>query len=165
MFTEDELEALMLGVRMVESWTDETLASAARQIVAKVESILPRAAAAAADAAPLFAPGFHVPAESARELSTLREAIRERRKLVIEYVDRMDCAVEPADPAAGALLLGHPLDRGRVVRAAGRVPRLSARSRATAVGYRRDARRRKRTHAADSSCTSFVGRVDAATEP
>ena len=30
MFTEDELEALVLGVRVVESWGDATLANAAR---------------------------------------------------------------------------------------------------------------------------------------
>jgi predicted DNA-binding transcriptional regulator YafY len=88
MFTDDELEALVLGARVVESWTDETLAQAARQVVAKVEAILPEPLRERLNAAPLFAPGFHVPAESARELSTLRQAVRERRKIVIEYVDR-----------------------------------------------------------------------------
>lgn len=89
MFTDDELEALVLGVRVVESWTDATLAEAARQVVAKVEAILPEQLRERLAAAPLFAPGFHVPPDSARELGTLRQAIRERRKLVIEYVDRM----------------------------------------------------------------------------
>ena len=88
MFTDDELEALVLGVRVVESWTDATLAEAARQVVAKVEAILPERLRERLEASPLFAPGFHVPPDSARELGTLRQAIRERRKLVIEYVDR-----------------------------------------------------------------------------
>src|SRR6202012_1559222 len=43
-------------------------------------------------AAPMFAPGFHVPPESARELGTMRAAIRERRKVVIEYVNRAEVA-------------------------------------------------------------------------
>lgn len=41
MFTEDELEALLLGVRMVGVWSDPTLASAAEQAVARIEAVLP----------------------------------------------------------------------------------------------------------------------------
>ncbi|HEX4458802.1 MAG TPA: HTH domain-containing protein, partial [Polyangia bacterium] len=56
MFTDDELEALMLGVRVVESWTDATLAAAARQVVAKVDAILPERLRERLAAAPMFAP-------------------------------------------------------------------------------------------------------------
>ncbi|MGZ3441798.1 MAG: helix-turn-helix transcriptional regulator, partial [Polyangia bacterium] len=94
MFTEDELEALVLGVRVVESWGDATLASAARQVVQKVEAVLPERLQDRVGKAPLFAPGFHVPAESARELGTLRRAIRERRKARMSYVDRAQAATE-----------------------------------------------------------------------
>ena len=94
MFTEDELEALVLGVRVVESWGDASLASAARQVVQKVEAVLPERLQDRLGKAPLFAPGFHVPAESARELSTLRRAIRERRKVRMSYVDRAAAATE-----------------------------------------------------------------------
>lgn len=71
MFTEDELEALVLGVRVVESWGDATLGSAARAVVHKVEAVLPERLQDRVGKAPLFAPGFHVPAESSRELGTL----------------------------------------------------------------------------------------------
>lgn len=94
MFTEDELEALVLGVRVVESWGDATLANAARQVVQKVEAVLPERLQERIGKAPLFAPGFHVPVESARELSTLRRAIRERRKARMSYVDRAQAATE-----------------------------------------------------------------------
>jgi predicted DNA-binding transcriptional regulator YafY len=94
MFTEDELEALVLGVRVVESWGDATLANAARLVVQKVEAVLPERLQDRVGKAPLFAPGFHVPAESARELSTLRRAIRERRKARMSYVDRAQAATE-----------------------------------------------------------------------
>jgi predicted DNA-binding transcriptional regulator YafY len=41
MFTEEELEALILGVRVVQGWGDSTLAQAAQQVQAKVEAVLP----------------------------------------------------------------------------------------------------------------------------
>lgn len=94
MFTEDELEALVLGVRVVESWGDASLAAAARAVVQKVEAVLPERLQDRVGKAPLFAPGFHVPAGSARELGTLRRAIRERRKARMSYVDRVLAATE-----------------------------------------------------------------------
>src|SRR5918996_101424 len=41
MFNEHEIEALVLGVRIVESWTDAELAEAAANVVAKVEAVIP----------------------------------------------------------------------------------------------------------------------------
>src|SRR3546814_4411245 len=41
MFTEEEIEALVLGARIIESWADAALAKAAADVVAKVEAVLP----------------------------------------------------------------------------------------------------------------------------
>src|SRR6478672_5470891 len=41
MFTEDEIEALVLGARVVKGWGDPALARAAEDVLAKVESVLP----------------------------------------------------------------------------------------------------------------------------
>ena len=41
MFTEDELEALLLGMRMVGVWSDPQLADAAERAVARIEAVLP----------------------------------------------------------------------------------------------------------------------------
>jgi predicted DNA-binding transcriptional regulator YafY len=87
MFTADEVEALALGARAVQSCGDETLAHAARQLLAKVEAALPETLQARIGAAPLFAPGFALSEDAARELGTVRNAIHQRRKLVLEYVD------------------------------------------------------------------------------
>jgi predicted DNA-binding transcriptional regulator YafY len=87
MFTEDELEALVLGARVVQSWGDQTLAQAARQLLAKVEAVLPERLQERMSRAPLFAPGVHVPEDSARELGAWRKAIHDRTKVVIDYVD------------------------------------------------------------------------------
>jgi predicted DNA-binding transcriptional regulator YafY len=107
MFTEDELEALVLGVRVVESWADATLAKAAREVVQKVEAVLPERLQDRVAKSALFAPGFHVPAESARELGTLRRAIRERRKARLAYVDRMSAATERTIRPLGLFFWGH----------------------------------------------------------
>ena len=41
MFDEPEIEALVLGARIVESWTDAKLAEAAGNVIAKVEAVIP----------------------------------------------------------------------------------------------------------------------------
>ena len=42
MFTRDEVEALVLGARIVQSWTDPSLARAATEALAKIEGALPQ---------------------------------------------------------------------------------------------------------------------------
>src|SRR5215831_14294846 len=41
MFTEDEIEALVLGARVVKGWGDPALARAADDVLTKVEAVLP----------------------------------------------------------------------------------------------------------------------------
>ncbi len=41
MFTREEIEALVVGARMVEAWTTEQLAAAGRQALQKIEAALP----------------------------------------------------------------------------------------------------------------------------
>jgi predicted DNA-binding transcriptional regulator YafY len=41
MFDKQEIEALVLGVRIVESWADAELAEAAGNVIAKVEAVIP----------------------------------------------------------------------------------------------------------------------------
>lgn len=41
MFTEEEIEALVLGTRVVSSWADEGLAKAAESALARIEAALP----------------------------------------------------------------------------------------------------------------------------
>lgn len=88
-FDRDEIEALVLGGRMVDAWGDGELARAARRALAKIEAVLPRDRADLIDETRLY-----VPVDERRErpadrlpLSTLRAALRERRRLHLEYVD------------------------------------------------------------------------------
>jgi len=88
MFTEDEIEALVLGARVVESWADPTLARAAADVLAKVEVVLPPALRERIAGATLFALNMREQVGVGDRLTTLRAAVRERRKVRLAYVDR-----------------------------------------------------------------------------
>ena len=87
MLTMDEVEALVAGARMVETWGGTALGGHARSAIAKIALALPVARREEIERTRLFAPGFLVPKGAAAGLETVRQAIFERRKLHIEYVD------------------------------------------------------------------------------
>ena len=87
MFSVEEIEALVLGVSWVAERADETLARAARNLVAKVKAVLPAPLRLELESTTLVVgPGNRVPV--ADDLAAaLRQAIREERKLAIGYRD------------------------------------------------------------------------------
>ena len=87
MFTEEEIEALALGTRVVSSWADEGLAKAAESALARIEAALPDRLKARLTGSRLFAPSFHVPQQVAAALADLRHAIDDRRPTRLDYVD------------------------------------------------------------------------------
>jgi predicted DNA-binding transcriptional regulator YafY len=87
MFSPTELEALVLGARIIASWADAELGRAAQDVLAKVEAVLPEAHRARLDKMPLLAPGDHFEAPRRVDLAALRRMIRERRKLELDYCD------------------------------------------------------------------------------
>lgn len=84
-FTEEEIEALSLGARVVESWGDERLADAARAVIAKIEAAIPERLRPTIARTPLYAPGFHVPPILGARLVALRTAIATERKVRMIY--------------------------------------------------------------------------------
>lgn len=88
MFSEEEIEALVLGARIVKSWADAELARAADDVLSKVESVLPQRLKDRIPDATLFAPAFHIRRATTESLQPLRGAIRERSKVRFEYEDR-----------------------------------------------------------------------------
>jgi predicted DNA-binding transcriptional regulator YafY len=88
MFTEEEIEALVLGVRIVRSWADAGLAEAAGDVLAKVEAVLPAKLRAYMNETPLDAPPHHWAEPVAVDLQELRRAVRDRLKLAFAYRDR-----------------------------------------------------------------------------
>jgi predicted DNA-binding transcriptional regulator YafY len=85
MFTDAEIEAMVLGARVVTSWGDAGLAKAAGDALARVESVLPDRLRARLNGTPLFAPGFHVPPAIVEKLAALRAALDARRKVRLDY--------------------------------------------------------------------------------
>jgi predicted DNA-binding transcriptional regulator YafY len=88
MLTEDEAEAVLLGLRYVDQRGDEVLTEAGRSARAKITSIFSPEMQVAADA-PLSAPGpdGHGFPANAVPLGVLRSAIRTQKRLSIQYTD------------------------------------------------------------------------------
>jgi len=87
MFTLDEVEAMVTGARMVEAWGGPALAAHARSALSKIALALPAVRREEIARSRLFAPGFHIRPAAAASLETARQAILQRRKLRVEYVD------------------------------------------------------------------------------
>ena len=88
MLTEDETEAILLGLRYVDQRGDDVLMKAAANARAKITAVLSREMQAAAEM-PVSIPG---PAgkgfpQNKAPLAFLRSAIRTQRRLAVEYVD------------------------------------------------------------------------------
>jgi predicted DNA-binding transcriptional regulator YafY len=85
MFTTDELEAVMLGLRWVERRGDPDLARAAQDTVAKVGAVIPeRLRPVLYDAALLVPPKYGQAIERV-DVAKLRAAIRDGRKVQLAY--------------------------------------------------------------------------------
>lgn len=108
MFTADEIEAVVLGARMVIERGDPELGRAAKDVLAKVESIVPRALADQMWRASLLVPhplesgvgfGDHVP--------VIRRAVRGNQKLAITYSDSKDISTSRTIWPLGLYLFSH----------------------------------------------------------
>jgi predicted DNA-binding transcriptional regulator YafY len=88
MFSEDEIEALVLGSRWVAERADQSLGKAARNALAKVAVVLPNDLRDRLDATALLVGHAEAPMAGDTELTAVRQAIRDERKLRIDYVDR-----------------------------------------------------------------------------
>lgn len=87
MFDARELEALMLGARMVAARADEATAKDAEAAIAKIVEVLPKERRALLLDAPLFAPNYRPKVQDSVDLVPLRDALREQKKLVLQYRD------------------------------------------------------------------------------
>lgn len=88
MFSVDEIQALVLGARMVESWGDTLLQRAAQSVLEKVEAALPEAERGRVHSTALFSVSFHVPEQVRATMGLLRGAIDDRHRVGLRYHDR-----------------------------------------------------------------------------
>jgi predicted DNA-binding transcriptional regulator YafY len=87
MFSADELEAVMLGLRFARERGDAALARAADDAVAKIEAVLPAELRTPFIEASLFAPHLSEPRPERVDVAQLRRAIRSSRKVEIVYAN------------------------------------------------------------------------------
>ena len=83
--TPDELDALLVGVRMVSGWTGTELPASARSLLHKIYSGLSERMKHRAEAN-IFAPAMRDRADESRCWEQLRTAIRARHKIRIQYI-------------------------------------------------------------------------------
>jgi predicted DNA-binding transcriptional regulator YafY len=87
MFSEEEIEAIVLGSRWVAKRTDGVLAEAAANALAKIAAVLPSDLRTSLEASTLLiGPGDPLPPMLV-DLTVIREAIRAERKLQLSYRD------------------------------------------------------------------------------
>ena len=92
MFDEDELEALVLGARLVERQGDAALSASARNVLAKIAAAAPKDLRDMMSETGLWVPRGNVPDRP--ELKPVREAIRREHKLAITYGDEKGAVTE-----------------------------------------------------------------------
>jgi len=87
MFSDEELEALVLGSRLLAQRADKPLADAARNAITKIAAVLPGDLRDSIDSTGLLAgPGPRPPPDPI-DLASIRAAIRTERKLILAYTD------------------------------------------------------------------------------
>lgn len=85
MFSVEEAEAIVVGLRMLPRTGDRTLAEAARSVLHKLAAVMPEHARSSLEA-PFHVSRRGAPAADGIDVAELRAAIRDARKMRIAYV-------------------------------------------------------------------------------
>lgn len=104
MFTEQEIEALVLGARIVQSWADAELAEAASNVIAKVEAVIPERLRGYMANTALLAPRHHYMEPITFDMAQLRRALRSQLKVHFRY---QDAAAEISERTVRPLCLAY----------------------------------------------------------
>lgn len=87
-FAEHEIEALVLGMRWVAQHAENELADSARNVLGKINAVLPPALAASLQNQALYPVGCRqYPDEENARLALIRQALREEKRLILDYRD------------------------------------------------------------------------------
>jgi predicted DNA-binding transcriptional regulator YafY len=87
MFNHNEIEALVIGARMVESWGGPGLAHGARTALSKIVTALPKDKRVSVEASRLFSPDFFIKPQINAQMDQLRTAIDTHQVVLLDYVD------------------------------------------------------------------------------
>ncbi len=87
MFTADEIEAIILGLHFVAGRGDSTLKRAVKDTIAKIGVVLPTDLTPLLNETALIVPPHWNQVEDKVDLSMVRRAVREQRKMSLTYCD------------------------------------------------------------------------------
>src|SRR4051812_22944710 len=87
MFSQNEIDALVAGARLIEAWGSTGLANGARSALAKISAVLPADKRQTLEANPIHAPRFALDTSTNEHMDRLRVAINERRIAELLYED------------------------------------------------------------------------------
>jgi len=93
MFERGEIDALLLGVQMVQALSDGALARSARSVLSKVESVLPDGLKSRFEDPTLFVP-LQLPDTIRKNMEHFRAGLDEQRKVRLKYVDAKGVTTE-----------------------------------------------------------------------
>lgn len=87
MFSEDELEAFVLGIGWVADRGDSRLGAAAQSALTRIAAVLPDDLRGTIDASPLLIGPPSIPVTGNRDLPLIRQAIHAEHKMTLQYND------------------------------------------------------------------------------
>ncbi|GAB7551449.1 HTH domain-containing protein [Novosphingobium sp. 11B] len=97
-FTDEEIQSLVIGAQWVSRYTDDTLALAVKNALAKINAVLPPDMRTALEDDTVYV-GHRLKTSSSLDLSDIRRALREQRKLritlAIDHVPKDEQLVWP----------------------------------------------------------------------
>lgn len=94
MFRPSEIEALIVGARMVEAWGGRDLAAAASEALVRIGAVVPQERMLAAERVPIFASGRRFLEGERANLDRFARGIEERLKMRFAYRDADGTASE-----------------------------------------------------------------------
>jgi predicted DNA-binding transcriptional regulator YafY len=106
MFDRDEIQALVLGARIVRQFGDPALARASESILAKAATVVPKDLQPMLEETKLFVPRLSIAARSADGLAIAREALVARRRLRFRYANERGDASERTVRPLGVFFWG-----------------------------------------------------------
>jgi predicted DNA-binding transcriptional regulator YafY len=89
MFTTDEIDAIAVGVRLLRRLRDPKLQTAAESVLGKITVVVPQQLRAQLAEAPYYVSDGSAPTAPGIDLSELRSAIHDARKMAIAYIDEV----------------------------------------------------------------------------
>ena len=87
--TENELDALLLGVKMIKGWTGEKLSNSAKNLAGKIEAVLPKKLLEEYTDV-VFAPEFMHSVEQRKNWDCIHAAIKSSHAISIDYLSLDD---------------------------------------------------------------------------